>query len=143
MSLQKLPAEYLSDLARQFCFISAFLGGCSATFLGALLMTESKIRPVGEAIRTAALAAGAFTIAAISAAMLAAALHPNAPASVAENASILHARIVTVLFFLIGVCSFLVTIGISGFIHSRKTGIITLIISVISCIFATWAMVGF
>lgn len=141
--MQSLPDSYLIELARQIAFLGAFLGGFAATFLATLLVVDSAKRIAGWIIGLAAAAACSFVVAVIAAVMLTTVLHPDVPLNVRDGASIGTARVITTLGFGAGVYALLASVGLSGWIRSRHTGIATSVISLVALILASWALGGF
>ena len=140
--MQQLSPEYLAEIARQIIFISAFLGGCATTFLGTLLFANSQHRYTGWAIGASALSACAFIVAVFALTMLLVTQDPNAPVGMASASSVLAARLVGLLSFVVGMYSLLTCIGLSGWLRSRRLGWTTTIISLFSLFIATWTIVG-
>ena len=141
--MQTLSNSYLAEISRQLAFLSAFLGGFSATFLATLLVVASSRRIAGWVVGSAATAACSFVVAVVASVMLTIVLHPDAPSNVGNGTSIESARIVSTLGFGIGVIALLVSVGLSGWVRSRQSGIVTSIVSVISLVLVLWALGGF
>ena len=136
-----LNPEYLAEIARQLAFVSAFLGGFAATFLATLLFVNSPKKAAGWTIACAAVAASAFIVAVVALIMLVVNLNPGAV--LATESSLLTARIVGMLSFLTGTFALLTSIGVSGWLRSRKTGLATSISAGIASLFIFWAITGF
>ncbi len=141
--MQTLPDGYLLEIARQFAFLSAFLGGFAATFLATLLVVASSKRVADWVVGTAAAAACSFVVAVIASVMLTVVLHPDVPVYIRDGASVLSARIVSGLGFGVGVIALLVSVGLSGWVRSRKSGIATSSVSGVGLILVIWAIAGF
>jgi len=141
--MQTLPPEYLSELARQFSFLSAFLGGFAATFFVTLLVADSPKRCADWSLRCAATATSSFVVSAVSFVMLLMVLNPEVPANVRSASSIDHARVVGFLGFMLGVYALLASVGISGWIRSRRLGLVTSISAGVGVVLVSWAAVGF
>jgi len=141
--MQILDPEYLVEIARQIAFLSAFLGGFSAAFLGSLLVGGPERRAATWATVSAAAAAVSFIVAVIGATTLMMALHPRAPASVAQGTSLVAGRTATVLAFEVGLYALLSAVGASGFLRSRRVGLATLSLAGVGALLATWASLGF
>ena len=75
--------------------------------------------------------------------MLGTVLHPDVPAGVRAGSSLDTARVVCVLGFGLGVVALLVSVGLSGWIRSRRSGIVTSTVAGIGLILVCWAMAGF
>lgn len=141
--MQELAPEYLGEIAKQLAFVGAFLGGFSASFLGSLLAANSHGRAAAWAIAGAAAAAVSFIASVVGATMLVVALHPSAPSNVSRGTSLMHARVVTVLGFAVGLYTLLVAVGLSGFLRSRRAGAVTSSLAGAAAVVATWALLGF
>lgn len=141
--MQTLPPDYLAEIARQIAFLSAFLGGFAATFLATLLVAGSPRRVAGWAIGGAAVAAGSFIIAIVAAVMLTIVSHPEVPPNVLAGSSVLRARLISTLGFFIGLLALLASLGLSGWIRSRKTGIATTVAASLATAMVLWAALGF
>ena len=141
--MQSLPDSYLIELARQMAFLGAFLGGFAATFLATLLVVDSSKRIAGWVIVSSATAACSFVVAVIASVMLTIVLHPDVPSNISSGSSVGTARIVSSLGFGAGVFALLTSIGLSGWVRSRQTGIATSVISFVGLILVSWALGGF
>jgi hypothetical protein len=140
--MTQLPADYLLDIARQVAFVSAFLGGFSATFLGTLLYSGSDSRLANWAISSTALSACAFIVAVLALTMLTVGLNPSAPAGVIQEGALRRAQLIGLLSFLLGMYALLFSIGASGWLRSRKLGWTTTCIAVAAALLATLSVVG-
>jgi hypothetical protein len=122
--MQELAPEYLSEIARQIGSLSAFLGGFAAAFLGTLLALNAPQRVAGWAIAGAAFSALAFVVAVVACTMLVVVLHPQAPANAAGQ-GVGACRVLGLLGFMLGAYALLCSIGLSGWLRSRRTGLLT------------------
>ena len=142
MTTQPVSAEFLAEIGRQIAFLSAFLGGFAATFLGILLQSPSSRRHVGWAAGAAAVASASFILAVISGTALALIFHPGAPAGIARPDFVPQVRTLILITFAIGIYSTLLSLGLSGWIRSRRLGIVTstaaLVSAVIVSLFVRW-----
>ena len=117
-----LSPAYITALASQIGFLSAFLGGFAATFVAMILAAEKPGRVAGWAMGLAAVSATAFVVAAVTSTALVAGSHPDAPSSVALSEGLARARIVCTLGFALGAYLLLGSIGCSGWLRSRAVG---------------------
>ena len=141
--MDQLPAAYLAHIASQIGFLSAFLGGFAATLL-ALLLTTSGDRRVGTwAVGFCAAAAIAVIISVIGSTMLVTVLHPEAPSRLLDQDAVNRARLVSTLGFMLALYCLLITIGLGGWLRSRRTGLITSVLAAIGLVIATWGFGGF
>ena len=123
--MQPLAPEYLAELGRQIATLSAFLGGFAAAFYGTLLMADRSHRIAGWAAGSAAIAAAAFVVAVVAATMLVIALHPGAPRIGARGGQGGFERVVAAVTFFMGIYALLASLGLSGWLRSRRLGIAT------------------
>lgn len=143
MENQAIPAEYLAELSRQIAFMSAFLGGFAATFLATLVVSDSPKRFAGWTIGCVAFSACGFVVAVVASVMLVVVLNPNAPSNVVASSSVNQARMVSVLAFTLGIYALLATVGLSGWLRGRRTGLATSIMAFLGMALVTWATAGF
>ncbi len=141
--MQSLPLSYLAEIAQQLSLLSTFLGGFAAAFFATLLVESSTKKSAGWSIGCAAIAASCFIVAVISFVMITIVLHPEVPNNVSEGSSIGRARAVGFIGFALGVYALLLSVGISGWIRSRKLGMITSVTAGLSVILVSWAFAGF
>jgi lysylphosphatidylglycerol synthetase-like protein (DUF2156 family) len=117
--------EFLAEMGRQIAFLSAFLGGFAATFLGILLQSPNSRRHVGWAAGAAAVASASFIVAVVSGTMMGLLSHPGAPPDSPKPSSVPQTNAVIFITFAIGILSILLSLGLSGWIRSRQLGIVT------------------
>ena len=141
--MYELAPAYLVELAQQTAFLSAFLGGLAAVLLQMLLPATGHGRLVATAAGFAAAAAVAFIVALSANMMITSVLHPDAPAYVADSRGIPAARIVSAATFLLGLYGLLASLGMSGWIRSRATGLTTSVCAGVGAVLITWLMFGF
>lgn len=139
--MEPLSPVYLSALAIQIGGMSAFLGGFAATFLGTLLAMRAKGRIATVAMSFAAVSAVALIVAVVGSTGVYSSLHPEAPGGPAQVEEVLWVRMTMALSFLLGVVSLLASLGLSGWLRSRATGLSTSIAAAIGIVFIL-AMMG-
>jgi len=123
--MHELSPSYLSELATQIGFLSAFLGGIAATMLAMLLQAERRASSDVWAISASALSATSFIVSVIGCTQLIATLHPDAPAMVSNEGAETFARLVAFLAFGVGVYALLAVVALAGWRHSPRAGWIT------------------
>src|SRR5437868_15289306 len=101
--MQPLNAEFLGETGRQFAFLSAFLGGFAATFLGILLQSNNPRRHVGWAAGAAAVASASFIIAVIAGTLVGLVVNPSAPEGFATPQFLPWARQILISSFGLGI----------------------------------------
>lgn len=132
----ELPPEFLVEVARQIAFVGAFLGGFSATFLG-LVLTQNRSDGIGSwLIAALTMASCSFVISVITMTFLSISQHPGVPVDVVMETINKH-RTIGFLSFILGIYALLAGIGLSGFIKSKRFGLITAIIASIALLIVT------
>jgi len=132
--MAEINPNYIVAVAEQLSFVSAFLGGISATILVTIVVFTSEKKSVNWIVSSSALAACSLLIAVVAAWRLIILLHPELSIKVDTG-------IITVLWasmligYAIGFLSLIVSIGLSGWLRSRRDGAITTTIAVISILF--------
>jgi hypothetical protein len=130
--MQSLSTDYIAELGRQLATLSAFLGGCAAAFLATLLAADRTSRVAGAAAASAAIAAGTFIVAVVAATLVVMAAHPNAPAALTGGSQATVARAVAAFAFAVGIYALLASLGLSGWIRSRRLGRLTSTVAVLA-----------
>lgn len=132
--MAKLTPEYIVAVAEQLSFVSAFLGGISATILVTIIVFTSPKKSVNWITTSSSIAACSLLIAVVASWRLIILLHPEIPISV-------DTLIIKVLWagmligYGLGFLSLLVSIGLSGWLRSRQNGIITSTIALVAILF--------
>ncbi|MFW2341660.1 hypothetical protein [Brevundimonas sp.] len=139
--MKELSPAYLAALAVQLGSLSAFLGGFSATFLGTLLAWRIGGRTASLSIGFAVSASVAFIVTVVASTALVAVLHPEAPSAAASAGSGV-ARVLLVLSFLLGLYSLLVSLALSGWARSRRTGMTTSLAAGLGIVLVTMLVIG-
>lgn len=123
--------SFIMAVAEQLSFVSAFLGGVSATILVTILVFSSSKKSVSWIVTSSALAACSLLVAVIASWRLLIILHPDFPREV--NISMVNILYRSMLLgYGLGFLSLLVSIGLSGWLRSTKGGIITTLIALIA-----------
>lgn len=126
--------NYIIAVAEQLSFVSAFLGGISATILVTIVVFTSDKRSVSWIVSSSALAACSLLIAVVASWRLTILLSPEIPFQ--ANSTIIKVLWNGMLIgYGIGFLSLLASIGLSGWLRSKRDGIITTTIAVISVVF--------
>ena len=132
--MNELNPQYIIAVAEQLSFVSAFLGGISATILVTIVVFSSPNKSVSWIVSASALAACSLLVAVIASWRLIILLHPEIPLSV-------DSTLIKVLWggmligYGLGFLSLLVSIGLSGWLRSKKAGQITSSIAFIAVLF--------
>lgn len=131
--MAELSIEYMNELAKQIIFISAFLGGFSATLLGTLILSKRASRVLKLMIVGTSLSAISFILSVFAMTQLMMITLPGYPFNL-RISDTLFPRVGGTLSFFIGILSLLFVIAISGWMHSKKLGIFTTCIGVITIV---------
>lgn len=132
--MAELTPSYIIAVAEQLSFVSAFLGGISATILVTIVVFTSPKKSVSWIVSTSTLAATSLLIAVVASWRLIILMHPELPVSVESTlVNLLWAGML--VGYGIGFFSLLVSIGLSGWLRSKKTGIITSSIAAVAVLF--------
>ena len=136
--MDNLNVNYVLAVAEQLSFVSAFLGGISATILVTIVVFTSKKKSVNWIVSASAIAACSLLIAVVASWRISILLHPELPIQVNE-------ALIQVLWrgmllgYGLGFLSLLASIGLSGWLRSKRDGMITSTIAIIAVIFFVWA----
>lgn len=131
---QVLKASYVTAVAEQLSFVSAFLGGVSATILFSVIIFSSDKRIVAFVVATSTLAACSLLVSVIAGWRLIIGLHPDLPFT-PDPAKINLLWNSLIASYGLGVNSLIVSIGLSGWIRSRRTGLVTSLIAAGAIVF--------
>ena len=132
--MDELNPEYMVAVAEQLSFVSAFLGGISITILITIVVCISEKRSVNWIISTSALAAASLLIAVVAAWRIMILLHPSLPISY-DPELIKYLWAGMLLGYSLGFLSLLVSIGLSGWLRSKRDGWVTSFIALIAIVF--------
>ena len=131
--MQEFSPDYVAELHRQTAFGAAILGGFAVTFLSALLSAFAPDRRIGTwAVGFTAAAAVLLIVATLAATvglLSVQSLGLNHFDFARWPAATVRAKWVGDVSFFAGICVLLVGIGLSGWVRSRTTGIVTGIVA--------------
>lgn len=132
--MTELNPKFMVAVAEQLSFVSAFLGGISATILITIVVFTSPKKSVSWMVSAATLAACSLLIAVVASWRLIILLHPET--SISFDASIIKVLWGGMLLgYGLGFLSLLVCIGLSGWLRSKRNGIITSTIALVAVFF--------
>ena len=121
-------------MAEQISFVSAFLGGVSATILFSVIIFSSDKRVVSFIVAMATLSACSLLVSVVAGWRLIIGLHPDLPFT-PDPGKINLLWNSLIAGYGLGVNSLIVSIGLSGWIRSRRTGWVTSIIAAVAVLF--------
>jgi len=129
-----LSNEQLLGITEQLILLSAFLGGFSATFLAAILVFDPKKNIAIWVVGLSAVSACSFVVCATSSIALVNGLQAIQEELETGLVTLQSARIISGLSMAIGLFSLLASIGVSGWLRNKKTGIATSSVAAIAII---------
>lgn len=128
----------MQDVFGQLAAVSAVLGGFVITFLAVFATVLEKTRRVGFALSVAVAASGSLILAALGWALLAAqkakiaaSTGPDLAAATEQYAQAMPLLGRISAFFLAGILLLIVLLSASGWLHSRRVGILTLVLGIV------------
>ena len=130
----KLTPDYGIAVAEQLSFVSAFLGGVSATILVTIVVFAKTQKSVSWIVGASALAACSLLISVVASWRLVVLLDPATPVA-ASDSLIAVLWIGMISGYSLGFLSLLACIGLSGWIRSKKAGCITSGIALLAALF--------
>jgi len=140
-----LSPEIIAELFRQCAFISALIAGFSFAFL-AVILTNKTTKQIDDWTAGFAIAATAglivcalgWTLSVPRVLELSANISANTPVQLPESYLSIHRSLsitfIACFFF------FLTSLGLSGWIRSRRLGVVSSIITIIAAIYAAWIL---
>lgn len=129
----ELSSEYLRDLSEHLLMIATFLGGFSFAILGTLILSEKEGRLIKALILGLTIASSAFLLTIFACFDIIMSMHPENPFGV-QMEKTLFPRVAGVISLLIGLIALIGVTGLSGWTKSKRLGIATTIVSVITLI---------
>lgn len=130
----ELNSQYIVTVAEQLLFVSAFLGGISATILVTIVVFTSQKKSVNWIVSFASLAACSLLISVVASWRLIILLHPDLMIPI--NAIVINVLWSGMLIgYGLGFFSLLVSIGLSGWLRTKRDGIITSTIACVAILF--------
>ncbi len=127
----EISFEYWNKLAEQIITISSVLAGFSIAVIANFLVSETKTRLTNNIMLASTLAASFLLVTIIAMTKLLMMTTDGYPAKVIDN-DLLLPRIIGVISFLIGIISLLTMISMAGWTKSRKMGIFTTILGILT-----------
>ncbi|WP_436515694.1 hypothetical protein [Ekhidna sp. To15] len=127
----ELPFEYWNKLSSQIILISVFLGGFSIAITANLLINQSEKRLYNVILRLATTSSSGFLTAVFAMTKVVLVTTDGYPLEITHG-DLNSPRIIGFLGYMVGVLSLLTIIGLSGWAKSKRTGIFTTVVSVIT-----------
>ena len=128
----EITLEYWNELAKQTVLISSLLSGFSITVVANLLVSDKNNKLFNRILKSATLSAGCFLVSVFS--MIQISMMTTSGGYI-KNVSVndfFVPRIIGTLTFMIGLFSLSVMISLSGWTKSKKVGIYTTVIGILT-----------
>jgi hypothetical protein len=140
-----LSPEVYAEIFRQSAFISALIAGFSFAFLGVILTSSARGRVDDWTAGFAAAAAAGLIVCALGwtfsvAPTLAAGAGASGSAQFPLPGPYREVHRSLSITFILCFFLFLTSLGLSGWIRSRRLGIVSTGIAVVAAVYATWIM---
>ena len=136
----ELSLEYMNRLADHLIVISSLLGGFSIAVIANLITYESSNRYVIYLLKAATIAAACFLTTVFSMTKILMMTTPGHPANIVESDLFLP-KIIGVIAFVFGIISLSIIISLSGWTKSRRIGIFTTVVGVLTFLFILLSLV--
>lgn len=133
IQVTELPFDYLANLSKQIIFISTFLGGVSATILGTFIIAKDSRRLFKVLIAGISLSAVSFIVSIFSWTNIVILTSPGYPLEV-SHADTVFSRNIGGITFVVGILALLSIVALSGWLHSKRLGIITTALGLIGMV---------
>ena len=129
--MTEITFEYWNKLAAQTITISSLLAGFTIAVIANFLVSETKTRLKNNIMAASTLAASFFLITVFTMTKLLMMTTDGYPIKVVDN-DLLLPRIIGVISFLFGVISLLTMVSMAGWTKSRKMGIFTTTVGILT-----------
>jgi len=131
--MTEMTFEYWNELAKQVIMISSLLGGFSIALIPNFISSDIKSKFYKYLFATSTLAACFFLITVFSMTNILMKTTKGYP-FIIDNKDLILPRIIGVMSFFFGIMSILTLISLSGWTKSKKMGIFTTLIGVVTLI---------
>jgi cytochrome bd-type quinol oxidase subunit 2 len=129
----ELQPEYLNTIANQLIMISSLLSGFSIAVMANLLVTKSENKISSTILKVTTVAAACFLITVFSMTKIVMMTTEGYPLKF-ENSDLDFPKFIGFAAFILGIITLSVLIALSGWTKSKRTGIFTTIIGILTLI---------
>lgn len=130
-----MTLEYWNELAKQTILISSLLSGFSITVVANLLVSDKNNKLFNRILKSATLSAGCFLITVFAMMQISMMTTPGGYLKNVTENDFLVPRIIGVIAFFIGLFALSTMISLSGWTKSKKVGIYTTVIGILTLLF--------
>lgn len=128
----EITLEYWNELAKQTILISSLLSGFSITVTANLLVSEKNNKLFNRILKSATLAAGCFLVSVFAMIQIAMMTTSGGYLENVTANDFFVPKVIGVTTFMIGLFSLSVMISLSGWTKSKKVGIYTTVIGILT-----------
>ena len=128
----EITLEYWNELAKQTILISSLLSGFSITVTANLLVSEKNNKLFNRILKSATLAAGCFLVSVFAMIQIAMMTTSGGYLENVTANDFYVPKVIGVTTFMIGLLSLSVMISLSGWTKSKKVGIYTTVIGILT-----------
>ena len=140
----EITLEYWNELAKQTILISSLLSGFSITVVANLLVSDKNDKLFNRILKSATLSAGCFLVSVFAMIQISMMTTPGGYLKNITENEFFVPRIIGIIAFMVGLFSLTVMISLSGWTKSKRVGIYTTVIGIITLllIFITMIRIG-
>jgi len=131
----ELTLEYWNSLANQLILICSLLSGFSIAIVANLIVSEKNTKLINRLLITATISAGCFLISLFAMTNIAMVTTPGGQIEHVTEKNFAVSRVIGMATFMIGLFSLSILLALSGWTKSKKVGIVTTIIGVLTLLF--------
>lgn len=132
----EMTLEYWNELAKQLILISSLLSVFSITIVASLLVSDKNDKLYNRIFKSAILSTGCFLISVFAMIQISMMTTPGGYLENVTENDFLTPRIIGFVAFMIGLFSLSVMISLSGWTKSRKVGIYTTAVGILTLLCA-------
>ncbi|MGY3794879.1 hypothetical protein [Aquimarina sp. 433] len=138
-----MTLEYWNELGKQTLLITSLLSGFSITVVANLLVADKNDKLTNRILKSATLAAGCFLVSVFAMVNIVMTTTPGGYIKDVSLNDFQVARIVGMITFIIGLFSLTTMIALSGWTKSKKVGLFTTIIGILTLLLIFITMTRF
>ncbi len=128
----EMTLEYWNALANQTLLISSLLSGFSITVVISILVTDNDAKVMNRILKLATISSGCFLVTVFAMTQISMITTPGGYIKNITTDDFLVPRVIGIFTFMIGLFSISGILALSGWVKSRKTGIFTTIVGILT-----------
>ncbi|WP_299901315.1 hypothetical protein [uncultured Aquimarina sp.] len=139
----EMTLEYWNELGKQTLLITSLLSGFSITVVANLLVADKNDKLTNRILKSATLAAGCFLVSVFAMVNIVMTTTPGGYIKDVSLNDFQVARVVGMITFIIGLFSLTTMIALSGWTKSKRVGLFTTIIGILTLLLIFITMTRF